>query len=76
MFLADYISDSGELYIFTSSTRQLPIKTQLIGDRDGEPIENFMICLPEAQVLQSMGAEAVDPMCVTIIIVDDDCKIV
>lgn len=34
-----------------------------------------MICLPEAQVLRSMDAEVVEPMCVTITIVDDDCKI-
>lgn len=60
--------------MFTSSTSQLPIRTQLIGDRAGEPVENFMICLPDAQVLQPMGAEVIGPVCVTITIVDDDCK--
>ena len=60
--------------MFTSNTSQLPIKTRLVGDRAGEPIERFMICLPDAQVLQPMGAEAIEPTCVTITIVDDDCK--
>ena len=75
MFLADYRSNSEDPYVFTSSTRQLPIRTQLVGDRAGEPIENFMICLPDSQVLQLMDAEAVQPTCVTITIVDDDCKL-
>ena len=70
----DYIPNSGDSYVFTSSINRLPIKTQLVGDRAGEPIETFMICLPDAQVLQSMGAQAIEPMCVTITIVDDDSK--
>ena len=53
---------------------QLLIRTQLVGNRAGESIETFMICLPDAQVLQSMGAQAVQPTCVTITIIDDDCK--
>ena len=75
MLLADYISNSANPYVFTNDTRELPIRTQLVTDRAGESIENFMICLPEAQVLRSMGAEPVQPTCVTITIVDDDCKI-
>ena len=70
----DYTANNEDPYVFTSSTRQLPIRTQLVGDRAGEPIETFMICLPDSQVLQSMSAEAVQPTCVTITIVDDDCK--
>ena len=35
-----------------------------------------MICLPDAQVLQSMRAEAVEPSCATIIIIDDDSKLI
>ena len=61
--------------MFTNSTSQLPIRTQLLEDRAGESIENFTICLPDAQVLQPMGAEAIEPVCVIIIIVDDDCKL-
>ena len=76
VFLADYRSNSVEPYVFTSSITQLPIRTQLIGDRSGEPIETFTICLPDSQVLQPMGVEAVEPMCVAITVVDDDCKIV
>ena len=76
MIPADYISDSAAPYVFTNNTGQLPIRTQLVEDRSGEPIENFMICLPDLQTLQSMGAQAVQPTCVTITIVDDDCKIV
>ena len=74
--LADYISNGENRYVFTSNTSQLPIRTQLVGDRAGEPIETFMICLPDAQVLESMGAQAVQPTCVTITIVDDDSKII
>ena len=73
-FSADYISNSENPYVFTNDTDQLPIRTQLVGDRAGEPIETFMICLPDAQVLQSMGAQAVQPTCVTITIIDNDCK--
>ena len=73
-FSTDYISNSETPYVFTSNTSQLSIRTQLVGDRAGEPIETFMICLPDAQVLQSMGAQAVQPTCVTITIIDDDCK--
>ena len=58
----------------TNDTDQLLSRTQLVGDRAGEPSETFMICLPDAQVLQSMGAQAVQPTCVTITIIDDDCK--
>ena len=76
MILADYISNSAAPYVFTNDTSELSIRTQLVVDRSGEPIENFMICLPDSQVLQLMGAEAVQPTCVTITIVDDDCKIV
>ena len=61
--------------MFTRDTRQLPIRTQLVQNRAGEGIESFMICLPDAQVLQPMGAEAVEPRCVTITIIDDDCKV-
>ena len=75
VLLTDYRANSGDSYVFTNSTNQLPIRTQLVGDRAGEPIENFMICLPNAQVLQPMGAQAIEPICVTIIIVDDDCKL-
>ena len=75
VFLTDYIPNSGNSYVFTSNTSQLPIRTQLIGDRAGESIETFMICLPDAQVLQPMSAQAIEPMCVTITIVDDDCKL-
>jgi hypothetical protein len=75
VLLTDYRSNSGASYVFTSSTNQVPIRTQLIGDRAGEPIENFRICLPDSQVLQPMGAEAIEPICVTIIIIDDDCKL-
>jgi hypothetical protein len=74
VLLTDYRSNSGDPYVFTSSTDQLPIRTQLLGDRAGEPIENFTICLPDSQVLQLMGAEAIEPICVTIVIIDDDCK--
>ena len=56
------------------NTNQLPIRTELEQDRSGEAVENFMICLPNAQVLLSVGAVAVEPLCVTITIVDDDCK--
>ena len=70
IFHADYTANSGYLYIFTNSTQQLPIRTQLVGDRAGEPIENFMICLPDS----IMGARVIEPTCVTITIVDDDCK--
>ena len=61
--------------MFTNEISQLPIRTRLVQDRAGEGIENFMICLPDAQVLLTMDAESVDPMCVQITIVDDDCKI-
>ena len=74
VLFADYIANSRDSYVFTSNTNQLPIRTQLVGDRSGEPIENFVICLPDSQVLESMGAEAVQSTCVTITIVDDDCK--
>ena len=53
---------------------QLPIKTRLLQDQVSEAAENFTICLPDAQVLQPMGAAAVYPSCVTITIIDDDCK--
>ena len=76
MLLADYIPNTANPYVFTNDTRELPIRTQLAIDRAGESIETFMICLPEAQVLRSMGAEPIQPTCVTITIVDDDCKII
>ena len=76
MFLADYRSNIAEPYVFTSSITQLPIQTQLIEDRSSEPIKTFTICLPDSQVLQPMGAEAVEPMCVAITVVDDDSKII
>ena len=76
MIPADYLSNDAIPYVFTSGISELPIRTQLVGDRSNEPIENFMICLPDSQMLQLMGAEAVQPTCVTITIVDDDCKIV
>ena len=59
--------------MFTSETREQPIATQLLEDRTGESAEYFIICLPE-QELQRMGAEAVAPTCVRIVILDDDCK--
>ena len=62
MLLADYISNSETPYMFTNDTREIPIGTQLVRDRAGEPIENFMICLPDAQALRSMGAEPVQPI--------------
>ena len=62
--------------MYTRDTRQLPIRTQLVQNRAGEGIESFTICLPNDTVLQPMmGAEAVEPRCATITIVDDDCKI-
>ena len=76
MLLADYTSNSENPYVFTNDTRELPIRTQLVTNRAGESIENFMICLPDAQALRSMGAQPVQPTCVTITIVDDDCKII
>ena len=69
----DYIPNGDYLYVFTSETRELPIETRLQQDRAGESVEDFMICLPE-QTLQMMGAEAVAPTCVTVTIIDDDCK--
>ena len=70
---ADYIPNDDHLYVFTSETRELPIETRLQQDRAREGVEDFIICLPE-QTLQMMGAEAVAPTCVSITIVDDDCK--
>ena len=61
--------------MFTRDTTQLPIRTQLVQDKAGEGIESFTICLPNDTVLQLMGAEAVEPRCATITIVDDDSKI-
>ena len=75
MYYTDYTPNSGDPYVFTSDTTQLPIRTELVQNRAGEGIESFMICLPDAQVLQPLGAEAVDPRCVMITIIDDDCKI-
>ena len=72
--IIDYRANNEDPYVFTSSTRQLPIRTQLVEDRAGEPIETFMICLPGSQILESMDAQAVQPTCVTITILDDDCK--
>ena len=60
--------------MFTRNITRLPIRTQLNNDRRGEEIESFTICLPDAQVLQSVGAEAVEPSCATITIIDDDSK--
>jgi hypothetical protein len=75
MLLVDYRSISENPYVFTNDTSQLSIRTQLLQDRADESIENFTICLPEAQVLRSLGAEAVQPTCVIITIIDDDGKI-
>ena len=73
---ADYIPNSGDPYVFTRDTRQLPIRTQLVQDRAwaDDRIKSFMICLPDVQVLQPMGAEAVEPRCVIITIIDDDVR--
>lgn len=63
----DYIANSDYIYTFTSDTRSLPIQTQLVADRAGEGIENFMICLP-------IQLQVTSPNCVDITIIDDDCK--
>ena len=74
IFVSDYISNNRDTYVFKKNISKLPIRTEINTDRTGEVVENFMICLPDAQVLRSMGAEAVEPSCATITIVDDDCK--
>ena len=72
--LADYISNSENHYVFTNDTDQL---YQLeLNWLEIELVNPFMICLPDAEVLWSMGAQAVQPTCVTITIVDNDCKII
>ena len=73
--VSDYVSDSEDLYyIFTKSIIELPIRIELVDNWKRELTENFMICLPDAQALQSMGAETVEPSCTTIVVIDDDCK--
>ena len=61
------------LYVFTSTTTELPIRTQLTTDRSGESIEYFMICLPPFKTMD--GVEAVYPSCLNVTIIDDDCKL-
>ena len=72
--VVDYVANDNDPYVFTSTTRQLPIRTTLMTDRAGESVEQFTICLPDQTVFTSMGAEAVEPTCATINIIDDDCK--
>ena len=72
--VSDYLSNSGDPYVFTTNINQLPIRTQLNQDQSREKLEYFKICLPVAQFLQSMDAEAVEPSCATIFIIDDDSK--
>ena len=68
------MANDNDPYVFTSTTRQLQIRTTLMTDRAGESVEQFTICLPNQTVLTLMGAEAVEPTCATIKIIDDDCK--
>ena len=67
----DYNANADHTYVFTNETTQLQVATTIVPDRMGESIELIQICLPN---LQSPAA-SVTPTCVTIRILDDDCRL-
>ena len=70
----DFTPNADHIYVFTNETNELPIATQLRGDRSGESIESFTICLPATNMYSPQIAQGVAPSCVTVMIIDDDCK--
>ena len=69
---ADYIVNRME-YVFTNDTIEQQIGIQLLTDASGEGIESFVLSLVLRP--QMISANIVFPSSVTVIIIDDDCKL-